>query len=343
MDDYNFEVDLVITWVDGSDEEWLKEKNKYLKANQRIDIDASVKRYRDWDNVQYIFRGIEKFAPWVRKVFFITCGQKPKWLNKKNEKLVWVNHADFIPVEYLPTFSSRPIEFNLHKIDELSEHFILMNDDFFFTKPVKKSDFFGKNGLPKLIPMEFACGCGVGDNEAFNKVIYNNTIAISSKFNKFEVKNKKWYSLKNPVVYWVNKFYDRTAKQNWVGFYFDHLPSPVLKSAIKECWEMFYDECNITCKNKFRSSEGINQYIFTDYMLCRNKFEIKRFGKLGKAFNLDDSGENKNIDRVCGRIKKQKYKTICLNDANVTNFEDTKKKINSSLNCILPQKSSFEK
>ena len=54
------EIDFVQLWVDGSDKEWLLEKNKYQPG---LDVDASVKRYRSWDNLQYWFRGVEKFAP----------------------------------------------------------------------------------------------------------------------------------------------------------------------------------------------------------------------------------------------------------------------------------------
>src|SRR5699024_11364528 len=48
---------------------------------------------------------------------------------------------------YLPTFSTRPIEFNFHRIEGLTEHFVYFNDDMFITKRVEKDDFF-KNGLP---------------------------------------------------------------------------------------------------------------------------------------------------------------------------------------------------
>ena len=64
--------------------------------------------------------------------------------------------------------------------------------------------------------------------------------------------------------------------------------------------------------------------------------------KKGFDYNLRD-GKNSNIDQACKEIKKQKYKTICLNDVNVANFDETKKKINAALDAILPEKSSFEK
>ena len=83
----NEKIDIVLLWVDGNDEKWQMEKKKY-KANKG---DDSIIRYRDCDNLQYVFRGIEKYAKWVNKIFFITYGHLPKWLNVNNEKLVIEN------------------------------------------------------------------------------------------------------------------------------------------------------------------------------------------------------------------------------------------------------------
>ena len=34
-------------------------------------IDATDARYRDWDILKYWFRGVEKYAPWVNKVYLL--------------------------------------------------------------------------------------------------------------------------------------------------------------------------------------------------------------------------------------------------------------------------------
>ena len=93
-------IDFVITWVDGNDPAWQQEKSRTLKASGLIDkTDDRKERYRDWDNLQYWFRGVEQFAPWVRKVHFVTWGHLPEWLNTSAPKLNIVNHEDFIPEE----------------------------------------------------------------------------------------------------------------------------------------------------------------------------------------------------------------------------------------------------
>ena len=108
----NGNIDIVIPWVDSSDPNWRKEKMNY-DTDDSLTTDNREIRYRDWGNLKYIFRGIEKYAPWVRKVHFITYGHLPKWLNVDNTRINIVKHSDYIPAEYLPTFSSHVIELNL--------------------------------------------------------------------------------------------------------------------------------------------------------------------------------------------------------------------------------------
>ncbi len=63
------DIDIVIPWVDSNDEEWQKEKAKYSETGN---VDSRIIRYREWDNLQYVFRGIELNLPWIRKIHFIT-------------------------------------------------------------------------------------------------------------------------------------------------------------------------------------------------------------------------------------------------------------------------------
>ena len=92
-------IDFVLTWVDGSDPDWLAQRREYQPGRG---TDAGESRYRDWDNLQYWFRGMEKFAPWVNKIYFVTWGHVPKWLNKAHEKIQIVKHEDFMAPAYLP-------------------------------------------------------------------------------------------------------------------------------------------------------------------------------------------------------------------------------------------------
>ena len=88
-------IDIVVPWVNGADPMWLSEKRKYDGSTK--DFDTSDSRYRDWNLLPFFFRGIEKNMPWVNKVFFVTWGHVPEWLNTEAEKLVIVPHSTQIP------------------------------------------------------------------------------------------------------------------------------------------------------------------------------------------------------------------------------------------------------
>ena len=110
-------IDIVVLWVDGSDPEFIREKQavtgKVADLDQEID---GEQRYRDYGILNYWFRMIEKHAPWVNNVYLITNGQKPDWLNLDHPKLKLVTHKEFMPNEYLPTYNSAAIEFLGHRL-----------------------------------------------------------------------------------------------------------------------------------------------------------------------------------------------------------------------------------
>lgn len=120
-------IDFVVTWLDANDPIWRESYNKYRGGVHKEDRG----RYRNWDLFRYWFRAVENYAPWVNKVFLVTNGKFPDWINAKHPKLVLIKHTDYMPEKYLPTFNSRAIELNFHCIPGLSEHFVYFNDDMF--------------------------------------------------------------------------------------------------------------------------------------------------------------------------------------------------------------------
>jgi hypothetical protein len=146
-------VDVVYTWVDGSDAAWLEQKNYYLMLENPeflpADAHAAV-RFTDRDELKYSLRSIWQFAPWVHHVYIVTAGQKPAWL-KDHPFITIVDHREiFRDLDFLPTFNSQAIEANLHHISDLEEAYIYFNDDVFLGHPVERTTFFTKNGNPKI-------------------------------------------------------------------------------------------------------------------------------------------------------------------------------------------------
>ena len=138
------DIDFVVPWLDSSDPMWQKQFSVF---SQKEKGRKEAARFRNMDIFHYWFRAVEKYAPWVRKVFIITNGTFPDWINKEHPKLVLVKHSDYMPPEYLPTFNASAIELHIHKIKGLSEHFVYFNDDMFLNAPVSPQYYF-RNGLP---------------------------------------------------------------------------------------------------------------------------------------------------------------------------------------------------
>lgn len=338
-------IDFVITWVDGNDPEWRKEKDKY--SVNRLS-DANKLRYRDWDNLKYWFRGVETFAPWVNKIFFVTWGHYPDWLNIDNPKLNIVKHEDFIPNEYLPTFSSIAIDMNFHRISELSEYFVYFNDDMFLTLPTKPSDFF-VDGLPCDAAVENALYFGADLNQSKAEINMGklflapalDMLVINKHFNKKEVMRNnrtKWMSYKYGLA--VLRTLLLQPWRHFTGFMSYHLPYSYLKSTYEEVWRLEHGILDESCKAKFRTVVGINHWVFSYWQLAKGSF-YPRNPKVGKLFGLYNE-QNRNKEAI-EAVKYQKYKMVCLNDeVTDSNFEHVRDALNQEFERILPKKSSFE-
>lgn len=127
------EVDVVYTWVNGSDPVHKKTMTKYGGG----DWDGG---YRDYGVIRYSIRSVEKFMPWVRNIIIVTNGQIPGWANVSSPKLRIVSHDQiFENKDNLPTFNSNAIEANLYNIPGLAPCFLYLNDDMFVGMPIEKS------------------------------------------------------------------------------------------------------------------------------------------------------------------------------------------------------------
>lgn len=328
----NDKIDFIITWVDGNDPKWQKERNSVLKTNDTIDPE----RYRDWDNLKYIFRGIEKNAPWVNKVYFVTWGHLPKWLNTKNDKLVVINHKDYIPNKYLPTYSSHVLELNFHRIKELSNNFVYFNDDTFIIDKLKETDFFINNK-----PLDYAILTSICTEEdyLFPHVLMNNMYVINHNFSfmeNFKHNITNWFNIK----YGIGQF--RTLLllpwKSFTGLKYSHIPSAFNKKTFFEVWDKEYNILDNTCSHKVRDYSDVNQYVIKAWQIAKSEF-VPMNPKIGRLYSITD-----DTTKICDAISTKKYKLLCINDSkNISNFEKTKEGINKALDAIYPEKSSFEK
>lgn len=338
-------IDFVITWVDGTDSQWIAKKKKWEKLAGFVredDANADCRYRPDDDVLRYWFRAVEKFTPWVNKVFFVTCGQKPAWLNEANPKLRLVNHEDYIPAEHLPTFNSFVIELNYHRIKDLSEHFVLFNDDMFLLQPLKE-DYFFKSGKPVLDTyLKYTDISGEFIN--ISRVKFNNYYVVNTSFDigkSIWDNRRKWFSIKelgykramkNFVCYLANKTLP-------VGSY-GHMALPHLKSTFQELWDCHAEIMEQTSKQRFRTDNQVDHWLMCAWNQAKGCFYPSNATRRGKAFNISTS----NINKVKAAITQQLYPQVCLNDSSMNNDpEKCSKIIFEAFGNILPDKSSFEK
>ena len=330
----------MIAWVDGADPVWAEKfvSSKRKEDGSEMSVDTCVARYRDWGLLKYWFRGVEKFTPWVRKVFFITDNQTPSWLNVEAPKLVCINHSDYLPADCLPVFSSHPIELNMHRIKGLSEHFVYFNDDMFVTGPMGPEKFF-RNGLP----VDRAALLSTDPDSLVGSILSNNLKCLNDSFDKKEVIRKnpgKWFCpqyLAHPrgMLRTLNHLPDK----EFPGFSQHHLPTSFLKSTLEEVWDRFPEILDRTTHTKFRSGTDVNQWLFKCWQLVKGDFVPYDVYRDGRSFILND----RNTASIARRISRGRYKMVCLNDGpDIKDFTADKDLLISAFESILPEKSSFE-
>ena len=327
------EIDFVIPWVDGGDPAWRREKDQYAGSTASTE-DAREIRFRDWETLRYWFRGVERFAPWVGKIHFITWGHLPEWLDTDHPKLHIVNHRDYIPEQYLPTFSSHVIELNMHRIPELSDRFVYFNDDIFILKPLQETDFF-IGGKPCDLCVANAITPRLGE---FSPILLQTTSYINKHFNKkqdIRRNFKKWFSPK------YGKLLIRTVcLLPWTfhtGFYNHHLAVPYEKRTLETVWAAEPEILNETCSHRFRDDRDVNQYIFRYWRLASGDFVPH--GILGRYMNMGD--DNTAIYQT---VRDRSVKLFCINDKdNRADFETEKKKLIEAFESVFPEKSQFER
>jgi hypothetical protein len=142
-------VDAVYSWVDGSSAGFAHALTRAGAEADRASADVRARRFRDNGELRYSMRSLVHFAPWVRRIYLVTNGDVPAWLDRRSDRVAIVTHAAlFDSTDDLPTFNSNAIEMHLHRIAGLSRKFLYLNDDLFLGRPCTLADFSdGRTGL----------------------------------------------------------------------------------------------------------------------------------------------------------------------------------------------------
>ncbi|MDE6137894.1 MAG: hypothetical protein K2F57_00320 [Candidatus Gastranaerophilales bacterium] len=307
------DIDLVYLWCDGNNQKWQEKKHQRLLSLGGKVNDKSLQecRFIQSDELLYSLRSVEKYAPWIRKIFIITDDQKPEWLNTKHPKITVIDHKEIMPANALPCFNSEAIETRIPYIPDLSEFFILANDDNFFWNTVEEEFFFTQDRKP--------------------------ICRMSSK-----IKNKKYNNLYGRnIAHSYNIFKNKYPKNN-IPYFPHHNIDTYRKSYFLACINEFQKDFDYTTIQPFRKENSIQRIIIQYYMIANNFAELKIIKK--PWYNPFAQLESKYI-----KCKKQKLKNIindsckilCINDAEKTTEQD-RIFMQEILHKKFPQKSQFE-
>ncbi|MFI0981285.1 stealth family protein [Streptomyces sp. NPDC021093] len=227
--DITFPVDVVYTWVDGSDPAWI-ERRAGVTGSAYHEEAANAARYANHDELRYSLRSLEMYAPWVRTVYLVTDDQTPAWLDTSQPGIEVVSHREmFSDTSVLPTFNSHAIESQLHRIEGLSEQFLYFNDDVFLGAEASPRDFFFANGLTKFFPSPALVPLGPpsADDVPVSVAGKNNRALIEERFGTTPVGKMR------------------------------HVPHALSRSVLAEIEVEFAEQHRATAAQRFRSSEDI--------------------------------------------------------------------------------------
>lgn len=324
----NGPIDLVIPWVNGEDPQWQQKAVPYLSVK-----DFSGERFRDWGILKYLFRSIDQYLPWVNQVYLVTDNQIPNWLDLNNSHVQVIDHHEIIDDQFLPTFNSNAILMNAYKIPNLSEHFMIIEDDMLFTRPAKPKDFF-VNGQPR----DFLIESPISPNEDFAYILMNTMMLINRKFDKRQVLKKlrnKYLSPRYGIE--IVRSLGSCFYRHFTGFYNRHCVQPYLKSEFKHVVEeVFSTECRETISHRVRGNHDISEWIVRYYNLVTGNFAPSS----PQRYRYFEIGQFEDIRKA---VNDEKYFSICMNDRDIYHFSQNIHQLRSILNVRFSQKSSFEK
>ena len=295
-----YPIDAVILWVDGNDKALNEKRRRYAPEYLfRHDDSAGATRFASIGEIYWCVTSINRFAPWINRIFIVTDGQDPKmdsFLSKHFPK-------GSIPVEivdhkvifsgyesYLPVFNSNAIETMIWRIPGLSEHFILFNDDFMLTAPASPEDFFMTDG-------RLVCYADRHSRKltAFTRLLKKKKDAI------------KPFTFKGAML--------NAARLTGHGTYYlkmDHTPKALLVSTYRDYYQEHPDSMILNISHRFRD---VNDYEAQEllYMLLHKQGRCHLISPSGILFFMQPKNKPDYVPKKLDRLKKGHYRFCCFN------------------------------
>ena len=290
--DVSFDIDLVFSWVDGSSDEFQRERAKRMQAYVVGEGDDSDARFRQIDELKYALRSVYMFAPWIRRIFIATDSPAPEWLAEHPRVTIMRSEDFFVDTSVLPIHNSHAVESQLHHIPGLAEHFLYSNDDMFFGRPVGPELFFSPGGVTKFVEASTRIGLGENDptRSGFENAARVNRALLRGRFGKVTTRH------------------------------LEHTPAPMRKSVLLELEKEFPEDFSRTAASRFRSATDISvtNSLYHYYALMTGRAVAQT-----QAHSIYIETTLRIALRQMNRLRKHRNQDMfCLNDGSFPEISD---------------------
>lgn len=295
-EDIDEDIDFVITWVDGSDPVLAAKRAQYLPAGA---WGGNPTRFAALDEIRYCLLSILRNAPFARRIFVVTDAQTPPALAEiiaarepGFEKITLVDHRDIFRgyEDILPVFCSTSIELMLHRLPDLTERFVVMNDDFMLTQPCTPQDFFTARSVVirgRWFGVELAVLNALDRLVHFWQPMGRRTVRSKEKCRKSA----------------------RLAGMRWKTFVPIHTPYAARKSTFARAMATYPDTYMASVRPRFRRADKLGSWALSDHMeILSGTAEIK--GEEEAVFIYAARSSAEKLRAKLAKAKTRKF--LCL-------------------------------
>lgn len=331
------QIDFVIPWVNSKDPEWRRKRDMLIgnHTNESAEY-TGEERFRDYGTLKFLFRSIAKNAPWVHHIYLVTDNQIPSWLDStkvnKHSQVSIIDHRAIIPSKFLPTFNSNVIELNISNISGLAEHFVLFNDDLIVNAPVQPQDFFDGD-----LPRDFRLYTPLKPFSDYDHTLFNNSQLINHWLQGKYLSRKGLFSHQYGHQLTKNLYHVYLERGHQVSSYvLSHNAQSFTLNNFREALNRWQIPINSMMGNHFRENSDLSTLLIRDYQLETGRFSV-RSPRFSKFYTLAD------IEGLDDELRDKKHPLICLNDAEVENYDEQAQKAQSILERAFPERSEWER